>query len=212
MHQLKKTNQTHGGAALRRFRSLTFACTLVLFAGLARAQQIDFLVGGSTLLAPKSYNASLAYPPPAQKGGTYASFSAEYIRKDHFGLNAELTFRYHEGLYNGYQRYRPALYDVNAVFAPRLGIKTRGDFMAGVGGESLIFHNRFANCTFSNCLTYVNSNHFLLHAGGGIRYYFWRQFFVRPEAHYYRVINNFQFNSDNVVRAGASVGYTFSRE
>ena len=32
--------------------------------------------------------------------------------------------------------------------------------------------------------------------------------FVRPEAHYYRISNNFQFNSGNIVRLGVSIGYT----
>jgi len=196
---------------LRRFRSLTFACTIVLFACLARAQQIDVMVGGSTLFAPKYTNSSLAFPPPPQKGGVYPSFSAEYIRKDHFGFNAETMFRYHETYYNGYQKYRPFFTDVNAVFAPRIGVKTQGDFMAGFGVESLLFYNQFGRCNYSNCLVKVNSNHVMVHLGAGVRYYFWREFFVRPEVHYYRVIDNSQFNSDNVFRAGASIGYTFRR-
>jgi hypothetical protein len=47
-----------------------------------------------------------------------------------------------------------------------------------------------------------------VHAGFGIRYSLWRNFFIRPEANYYRIFNN-TFHSDNVVRLGASVGYTF---
>lgn len=196
---------------MRRFRSLWFACTFVLFAGFAHAQQIDVLVGGSSLFAPKYNNSSLAYPPPAQKGGVYPSASIEYIRPDHLGFNAEVMFRDHETLYNGYQRYRPYFYDINAVFAPRIGVKTQGDFMAGVGAETLLFYNQFGSCNYGNCLVNVNSNHFMVHIGGGVRYYVWRNFFVRPEAHYYRVFNNSQFNSDNIFRAGASIGYTFRR-
>lgn len=196
---------------MRRLRSLTFACTLVLFACFARAQQIDVLAGGSTLFAPKYTNSSLAYPPPAQKGGLYPGASVEYIRPDHYGFNAEMSFRYHETFYNGYQKYRPFFYDVNGVYAPRLGIKTQGDFMAGIGLESVLFYNQFGKCNYSNCLVNTNTNHFLVHAGGGVRYYFWREFFVRPEVHYYRVFDNSQFNSGNIFRAGASIGYTFRR-
>ena len=83
--------------------------------------------------------------------------------------------------------------------------------MAGFGGESLLFYNTFSRCNYSNCLVNVNSNHFLLHLGGGVRYYVWREFFIRPEVHYYRVLNNSQFNSDNIFRVGASIGYTFRR-
>jgi hypothetical protein len=49
------------------------------------------------------------------------------------------------------------------------------------------------------------------HLGGGVRYYFWHQFFIRPEIHYYRIQNNVEFHSDNLFRASASIGYTFSR-
>jgi hypothetical protein len=37
----------------------------------------------------------------------------------------------------------------------------------------------------------------------------WRTFFVRPEAHYYFIPNNFEFHSDHVFRIGASIGRTF---
>ena len=197
---------------MRRFLSLTFVCSLVVLANLARAQELDVAIGGSTLFAPKSYNASLAYPPPALRGGTYTGASVQYILKNHFGFNVEGMFRYHQGLYNGYQSYRPAFYDVNGVFAPRLTRKATGDFMAGVGFERLTFYNTFGSCSFANCVANVNTNHFLFHAGGGVRYTFWRHFFVRPEAHFYRVINNSQFDSANVFRAGASIGYTFTSE
>lgn len=199
---------------MRRFLSLTSACALVALASFARAQQIDLAVGGSTLWSSKSISASEAYQPPAEKGGTYPSVSAEVVFKNRFGVSGEAAFRYREGLYNHYQPFRPVLYDLNAVFAPRLGPKTSADFMAGVGAETLLFYNQFTTCSanFGGCSTYVNSNHFLMHLGGGVRYYFWRHFFVRPEAHYYFVRNNFQFHSDNVFRVGASIGYTFGRK
>ena len=64
--------------------------------------------------------------------------------------------------------------------------------------------------TQSGCSTHLNSNHFLLHVSGGFSYRVWRNFFVRPEAHYYHIFNNTNdFHSDNVLRLGASVGYTF---
>jgi len=196
---------------LRRFLSLTAACTLLVFGGLARAQQIDFTVGGSTLFSSAPTSASLAYPPPAEKGGVYPDASIQIMFK-RFGFNAEGAFRYKEGLYLGLQRYRPVLYDVNAVLAPHLTKKITADLMAGVGGESILFYNKF-NCTTTtgSCPSYVSGNHFLLHAGAGPRYYFLGSFFVRPEAHYYFVLNNTQFHSDHILRLGASIGYTFGR-
>ena len=82
--------------------------------------------------------------------------------------------------------------------------------MAGAGVESVLFYEHgTCGLTGGGCRTHVDSNHFLLHAGFGVRYYAWRSVFIRPEVHYYFIPNNFEFHSDNVFRIGASVGYTF---
>jgi len=196
---------------LRKPGLLASACAVLMFAGLVRAQQIDIAAGGSTLFSAKTNSAS-AYPAPPLKGGTYPGASAQVVFKNRYGVNAEVAFRYKETFYNGYQRYRPALSDVNGVFAPRLGDKTSADFMAGAGVETLTFYNQFGTCKFGACPTSISSNHFLLHAGGGMRYYFWRNFFARPEAHYYFVVGNTEFHSGSILRLGASIGYSFGRK
>lgn len=184
-------------------------CVLAALVSFAPAQQIDFAVGGSTLWSPKPLTASQAFLPPAEKGGLYTGASLQYLTEKRLGINIEGVLRAKEGLYNGYQYYRPFLYDVNAVYAHRMAPKIRGDFMAGVGGETLLFYNQ-TNCTYGGgCSTNVNNTHFLLHAGVGVRYYIWKTFFIRPEAHYYYIHNNFEFHSDNVLRVGASIGHTF---
>jgi len=201
---------------LRKFALIMSVCALVPFATFARAQQFDIAVGGSTLFSTKNSTASRAFVPPPEKGGVYPNFSIDRIYKNRLGYSAELAFRYKQGIYNGYQPYRPLLYDFNAVYAPRLkGVfPSRLDkrisvlLLGGAGGQSVIFYNQFGNCVYSACNTHLNSNHFLVHAGFGIRYRVWRNFFARPEANYYRIFNN-DFHSDNVVRLGASVGYTF---
>ena len=180
-----------------------------------RAQQIDVAVGASTLLSAKYTSSSQSYLPATEKGGAYPSFSADVLLKKHFGLEGEFAFRAKQGLYNGYQGFRPVLYDVNALYAPRLGDKITADLMAGIGGERVIFYNRFATCgsTYgpsyvSGCTVFISSNHLLGHVGAGVRYYFWHNFFVRPEAHLYFIHNNFEFNSNYVGRLGVSLGYT----
>ena len=191
------------------------ACAVVGVAGTAHAQELDLAVGGSTLFASAINSASQTFQPPPEKGGTYPTVSAEYLFRDNnrVGFNVETAFRYKHGFYDGYQQFRPVFYDANAVFAPRFSHKIVGDFMAGVGGESLIFYNQFRTCYSGACVTNVNATHFLLHAEGGARYYFWRQhLFARPEAHYYRILNNSQFHSGNVLRLGATIGYTFGSE
>jgi hypothetical protein len=199
------------GGRLRRIFWFALACAFLAVTALAHAQQLDLAVGGNTLWSPKKTTASVGFLPPPERGGVYPSFSATYISANHFGINVEGAFRYRYALYDYFQTYRPVLYDVNAVWATRLANKTRGDFMAGVGGQTLVFYNQTYSCVFpeGGCRTHLNSTHFLTHAGVGIRYSVWRGVFVRPEAHWYYIPNNFQFHSNNVFRVGASVGWTF---
>ena len=192
-----------------QLRTAFLACVLAALVPFAPAQQIDFAVGGSTPWSPSPLTASQAFLPPAEKGGTFAGASLQYLTERHLGLNLEGAFRAQQGLYNGYQYFRPILYDVNGVYARRMAPKIRADFMAGVGGETLLFYQQ-TNCNYAGgCRTYVNNTHFLVHAGVGVRYYVWKTFFVRPEAHYYFIPNNFEFHSDHVFRIGASIGKTF---
>lgn len=197
---------------LRKFARLASACMFLLLASLAPAQQFDFALGGSTLFSPKNMSAAQGYVPPGEKSGLYTSFTADAILKNHLGFSAEIAVRAKQGLYNGYQNYRPVFYDINGLYAPRVGKKTTGDFMAGVGGETVIFYNHFGVCnpSYPACPTYLNANHFVGHIGGGLRYYFYRRFFVRPEAHLYFIPNNAEFNANYVARLGASIGYSLA--
>ena len=195
-------------------RTLVLVGWLVASAGIARAQQIEVTGGGSILESPRPNTASLAYVPPSESGGVYGGFSLQYLSENNRGLNVEGAFRAKQGLYNGSQYFRPIFYDVNWVYARRFTPKFRGDFMAGAGGESLLFYQQIGCGYGSGCRTYVNDNHFLVHLGFGLHYNVFRKkafrnIFVRPEAHYYFIPNNFEFHSDHVLRAGASLGYTF---
>jgi len=170
------------------------------------------MVGGSTLFSSSPTTASVAFQPPAEDGGVYPSASLQVFPKSKkYGFSGEFSYRYKEGLYNGFQKFRPLLYDVNAIYAPHLTDDARADLMAGIGGQTALFYNTFNNCNNNTgvCPISVNSTHFAVHLGAGVRYYFWRSFFARPEIHYYRIIDNSQFHSDNVFRAGVSIGYTF---
>jgi len=112
---------------------------------------------------------------------------------------------------NGGQLYRPFLIDFNGVLQHYISRKSGIDFMAGAGWQNTRF-SRFTGAT--SCLNssscYSNDNHLLVHAGVGLRYYPWSHFFVRPEAHFYHIVNNTDvFANSNVFRVGASIGYTF---
>ena len=195
---------------MRKFFWLEFACTIVVFASFAHAQQFDFAASGSTPWSTRNENASEAYLPPAERGGVYPGLTFQYLTERNRGISIEGAFRYKEGLYNGFQTYRPIFFDINGVISRRVYPKTHVDLMGGIGAETLLFYAP-GNCGLAagGCRSYVNSSHFLMHLGIGIRYYAWRNIFVRPEVHYYFIPNNFQFHSDNVFRLGASVGYTF---
>jgi hypothetical protein len=205
-------NHIFQGGGLRRF-VLVSSCTLVLLAALAPAQdvqRIDAFVGGGELFASHFLSASQAYQPPAESGGIYPSFGAEGILANRFGISAEGAIRFYRGSYNGYQPYRSMFFDINGVFAPQINKRISLDLMVGPGFQTVLFYNQVGTCSSSTfCRTNLNSTHFLIHVGGGPRYYFHKQFFVRPEVNYYFVVNNSQFHSDNVVRLGASVGYSW---
>ena len=198
---------------MRRFALVVFAGTLVTAARMTCAQQVDFAVGGSTVWSPQTTSAAIGFLAPGMRGGVYPSATLQYLSPRKLGLNAEIAFRDKRAIYNGFQPYRPFLYDVNAVYAPRFAEKISGDFMAGVGGQTVLFYNEFGNCNLisGGCITHLNSTHLLFHAGAGVRYYFWRNFFARPEAHWYYVVNNTQFHSNNLFRVGVSVGHTWGR-
>jgi hypothetical protein len=191
------------------------ASLAVLFATFAPAQQIDIALGGSVLMASSPTSSSVNFQPPSEKGGTYINISGDFVKFKHrLGLNVETAWRYKTGNYEGYETFRPIFTDVNVLFQPKLGEKLGLDLMAGVGVASNRF-NLLTSCGVPGCINYTSSNHFMEDLSGGIRYYFWQRlphFFVRPEVHYYHIQNNVEFNSPNVFRFGASLGYTFGNK
>lgn len=179
------------------------------------------MISGSTLMSSSPRSGSLNFQQPAEKNGTYVGVSGDFVgyKKSRLGLNVETAWRYRQADYpfNG-ETYRPIFTDVNALFQPRLG-KVRGkeidlDLMGGIGVVTTRFNVPPASsCALpaGGCVNYTSSNHFAEHLGIGLRYRFWRRLFIRPEVHYYHIENNVEFNSGNVFRLGASLGYTFGK-
>lgn len=199
---------------MRKLAFVTSMCLLAM-AGLAQAQeiqleQIDVAVSGSTLFSAKSTSASETQIVPAESGGVYPGFNIDALLHQHFGVQFETSFRYHETPYNGYQFMRPVFYDANALYLNHLTPKTRIEFTAGAGAETVLFYGLTGSCTIGVCRNNITSSHFLLHVGGGVRYYFLHRMFVRPEANLYRIINNEQFASGTVLRLGASIGFSWN--
>ena len=203
---------------MRKFARIAAVCALGLCAlgwsaSNVSAQQVDVMAGGGTLFSSSPVTATQNQPVIAEKGSLYPSAGGDVILYQRFGLNFEGAWRWKEAVYPGYdQTYRPILLDVNALFQPRLGKKYGLDLMVGAGAESVRFYPGYGGtCPYASCSPFISNSHFLEHLGGGVRYYFFHRLFVRPEVHYYHIQNNTEFSSGNVVRAGATVGYTFGK-
>lgn len=186
----------------------------VIIAPSLQAQEFHGAFGFGTVVAPaRSVNSQGSFP--SLSGGLYPSFSGMFILKHHIGFGGEVAWRARQVAYGGsnasafiFQPYRPIFYDFNAVVGKTFTKKIGADAMAGIGGEDLRFYTPYFTCGLT-CTNYQSSNHLAFHIGGDVRYYFWGHAFIRPEAHYYIVRNNFEFNKVNVSRFAISIGYSF---
>ena len=195
---------------MRKLCSLMVLAASFLLSGTLHAQQFDVGFGVGTLTAPSASSATGNHAPVSLTGGAYPVFSADLLLKKQFGVGGELAWRGSQNLYGGFQPYRPLFYDFNGIYAPKLGKHAAAEVMAGIGWESLRFYQGFTSCGAISCTDFVSSNHFMGHVGGGLRYYFYGHFFVRPEAHLYMIHNNEEFSSGRAARFGVSLGYTFA--
>ncbi len=194
---------------------------MFLLATSAHAQQFDVAFGVGTVggqpasdgqpidpitgALPDHLNQSIG-------GGGYPAFSGDFLFKKNFGVGAEVAWRGHQSVDQFFQPFRPILYDFNAVLAPYIGKRVQAEAQGGIGWESIRFYTPFLNCSggpFGTCTNFVSSNHFLVHAGGGHRFYITSGFFIRPEGHIYFVRNNQEFSGPRVTRYGVSIGYAF---
>lgn len=195
---------------MRKLALVAPVFAFLFFAQFASAQQGDVFFGGGTLLSSAATNGSF----PSEKGGLYINLGGDLVFYKRIGFNVETAWKATQGVYvSDVENYRPILTDFNLLYQPRLGKKVGLDLMAGIGAGDTRFYAPGASC--SGCENYVSTDHFMEHLGGGVRYYVWHHVFVRPEIHYYHIQNNNSltdngyFNSNNVFRVGASVGYTF---
>jgi hypothetical protein len=194
--------------------ALSLGSTVLLAASL-QAQEFHGAFGFGTVTAP-SASTTVNGTFPSLSGGLYPSFSGIFLFKHHLGFGGEVAWRASRSTYGGFnasafvfQPYRPIFYDFNAVYGRTFQKQVGADVMAGIGGEDLRFYTPYFTCGFTSCTNYQSSNHFAFHIGGDIRYYFWGHAFIRPEAHYYVIHNNVEFNDVNASRFTVSIGYSF---
>jgi len=203
---------------LKKLLTISLLTLSLLFTVAAEAQEFHGAFGFGGIKAPGMSTNSVGIPFPSISGGLYPSFSGIFILKHHLGFGGQVSWRARQALYqqpsfgglNGFVGpYRPIFYNFDAVYGRKFGKKLGADVMAGIGGLDLRFYTPVFNCGFTGCTNYVSSNHFAGHFGADVRYYFWGNAFIRPEAHYYVVRNNVEFNGANVARFAVSIGYSF---
>jgi hypothetical protein len=215
---------------LRKLAFFATVLAILCFATLSSAQQGDAAIGGGTLLSSSPSSSSLIPPTNCgtnssggvicpQKGGFYLNIGADVIFHKRLGAAFDVNWKASQGQIGGPggQPYRPIQFAFNGIYQPRLTKKVGLDVLGGIGWQSTRFYS-YQNTTsclyFGAC--YNSSNHFLIDAGAGLRYYVWGHMFLRPEVRYYYILNNtdtsgstgFGFSSNNVFRVGASIGYT----
>jgi hypothetical protein len=184
---------------LRKLALLALLAGLFLSCHFAAAQQGDIMFGAGTLLSPAPSSSQLALGNIAEKGGAYLNVAGDVVGfKKRLGFMVETSWRASQASYFGYETYRPILTDFNALYQPKLGKKVGLDLFGGIGIDSTRFYVPYAtSCSyFSGCINYSSSDHFIEHLSGGLRYYFFRRYFIRPEIHYYHIQDN--VGSDNV--------------
>jgi opacity protein-like surface antigen len=194
---------------LRKFALFAAVVAVLGFASLASAQQGDAMFGFGTLMSSGTCNNNTGFCP--EKGGLYPNVGADVIFHQRLGIGFDVAWRGSQASYPGFANlpFRPILYSFNGVYQPRITKKVGADVFAGLGWQSTRFYSANYTCSYFSCTNYASSNHFLIDAGAGLRYYFWGHVFVRPEIRYYYVNNNTNdFSSNNLFRAGASIGYT----
>jgi hypothetical protein len=181
---------------------------LLSFAIASQAQEISAAFGLSAVTAPKAADASGPFSPQSVGGGAFPTITASYVTPMRIGIEGEVSWRGTQNLYQGFENFRPIFYDVNAIFAPKLGNRVTAEFLGGLGAESVRFYG-VQNCGFAGCTNFVSANHLMADLGAGLRLYATKNFFVRPEARWYFVRNNNDFSGAHAARVGASVGFTF---
>jgi len=198
---------------LRKLFLLMTVFAFLPLANVASAQQADAMIGFGTITAPSTNSTCSVFSQTcvgAEKGGLFTTISGDVIFHRRIGFNFEANWRTKQGLDNFGQFYRPILFDFNGDFQPRFGKKIGADLLGGIGWQDTrfyAFNNSFSCTQLGAC--YTSDNHFLVHFGGGLRYYVYGHAFVRPEVHFYHILNNTDvFTNSNVIRVGASIGYT----
>ncbi|HXW92045.1 MAG TPA: hypothetical protein VEK33_15965 [Terriglobales bacterium] len=197
---------------MKKLSLMVIAIASLTSATHALAQGMDLAFGVSTVTSAQTvFNTSSGLYYPSLRGGAYPGFSADFLMHRSLGIEGELFWRASQGLY-GLQPYRPIFWNFNAIWAPRIGKHFAGELVGGIGATDTRFYGLINYSPFSGYTNYVSSTHFDGDFGAGLRAYFWHGAFLRPEVRLYLIHNNTaEFSSNEVLRYGVSLGYSFGR-
>lgn len=169
----------------------------------AQGQSLDAFVGLNALTASQAVQNI-----PRLGGGLFPSAGADLFLGP-VGVGGEVAFRARRQNFQG-QELRPIYYDFNLLFAPiHIARAITPELMLGVGGQSLRVYTGITQCTsLGGCSNYASSNHLTGHLGLAVKVYLTQHLFLRPEAHFYFIRNNTEFQTSDSQRFGISIGYT----
>lgn len=197
---------------MRKLSILAFLSVFFVLGRTAHAQQLDAAFGVSAVTAPSASDVSpnSNFFPQSVGGGAFPGFSGDFLFARHFGVGGEVYWRATRNLSQGFLPFRPIFYAFNAVYAPPIGKRAAAELVGGIGGESVRFYSGTFTCNFFSCTNFTSTNHLLGDVGGGLKLYVFHHVFIRPEARYYFIHDNFEFSGNHATRFGASIGYTLS--
>jgi hypothetical protein len=215
-------------------------CSLFLSLPLANAQSGDVSIGFGTVhdkatgsgidtntLESCSPSTDTTCAPTPHLSGFMLGFNGNYMFSKHFGAGAEVSFQPSqqkfvvltpESVANGGGeniQSRITFYDFNGVYQPVKNKLAAVQVFGGLGGTNQRFYDNItilsAIGNSSSSTVLVTDNHFQLHAGIGVPFYFKHNFFIRPQFDIHYVPNFSQYSSDVVTQGMIWVGYTFGQ-
>ena len=197
---------------MRKTALLAMMSGFLFLASFAQAQQADAMLGFGTIVSTSSGTCAVFSSTCVgrETGGLFTNISADVIFHKRIGVAFDASWRTKQGVNDNEQLYRPILFDFNADYQPRLSKKIGLDLLGGVGWQTTRFYGfQYTTSCLDFNACYTSNNHFLVDAGAGLRYYAYGNIFIRPEVHFYHILNNTDvFTNNNVIRVGASIGYT----
>jgi hypothetical protein len=144
--------------------------------------------------------------------GPFGVFGADFMLMPHFGINGEYAFHFTQDNYlpTAGIKYRPAFFDVNAIYQPFFfGGRIAPIVEGGVGVARVSVYLNPQICPDSTTCP-ASGDYFQVHGAIGVKLYIEPNVFVKPQVdlHWARNLNQ-QFGRDLVPQYTISVGYSF---